>query len=40
MPAVCFHILTEHTQMHCVGKTEFLDVKPGGTCNNHWPLKG
>jgi len=38
--AVYFEIQTKHINTLCVQDVEFLHVKPGGTYNDHWALKG
>jgi len=32
----------KNTYIHtlCVHNVELLDVKPGGTCSNHWAIEG
>jgi hypothetical protein len=37
--AVCSEIHKEHMNVLCGQNLEFLNVKPGGTYSNHWPLK-
>jgi len=36
--ALCSEIHTEHTNTLCEQNEEFVNVKPGGTYSNHWPL--
>jgi hypothetical protein len=38
--AVCSEIHTKHINTRCGQNVEFVNVKPGGTCSNHWALKG
>jgi hypothetical protein len=38
--AVCSEIHTKHINTLCGQNVELLNVKPGGTYNNHWALKG
>jgi len=38
--AVCSEIHTEHINTVCGQKVEFVNVKTGGTCSEHWALKG
>jgi len=38
--AVCSEIHTEDLNTLCGQKVEFMTVKPGGACSNHWALKG
>jgi len=38
--AVCSEIHTNHINTLCGQNVEHLNVKPGGTYNNHWALKG
>jgi len=37
---VCSQIRTKHINSLCGQNVELLNVKPGGTCSNHWTLKG
>jgi hypothetical protein len=37
--AVCSEIHTKHINTLCGQNAEFVNVKPGGTCSNHWALK-
>jgi len=36
--AVCSEIHTEHTNTVCGQNAELLNVKPGGTYNDHWAV--
>jgi hypothetical protein len=38
--AVCSEIHTKHINTLCGKNVEFVNVKPGGTYNNHWALEG
>jgi len=38
--AVCSEIHTKHINTLCGQNVEFVSVKPGGTCSDHWALKG
>jgi hypothetical protein len=38
--AVCSEIHTKHIDTLCGQNVEFVNVKPGGTYSNHWPLEG
>jgi hypothetical protein len=38
--AVCSEIHNKHTKTLCGQNVEFVNVKSGGTCSNHWALKG
>ena len=38
--AVCSEMHTKHMNTLCGQNVELLIVKPGGTCSNHWGLKG
>jgi len=38
--ADCSEMHTKHINTLCGQNAEFLNVKPGGTCRNHWALKG
>jgi hypothetical protein len=38
--AVCSQIQTKQINTLCGQKVEFLGVKPGGICSNHYALKG
>ena len=37
---VCSEILTKRINTMCGLNVEFVNVKPGGTYNNHWVVKG
>ena len=37
--AVCSQIHTKHTNTLCGQNVEFVNVKRGGTCSNHWAVK-
>jgi len=37
---VCSQIHTKHTNTLCGRNVELWNVKLGGTCSNHWALKG
>jgi len=38
--AVCSDIRTKHINEVCGQNMEFMGVKSGGTCSDHWDLKG
>jgi len=38
--AVCPHIHTKYINTLCGQNVELLNVKPGGTCSNHWTSNG
>jgi hypothetical protein len=38
--AVCSEIHTKHINTLCGQNVEFVNVKLGGTYNDHWALKG
>ena len=38
--AICSEIHTKHINTPCGQNVELLYVKPGGTYNDHWALKG
>jgi len=38
--AVYSHIHTTHINTPCGQNVEIVNVKPGGTHNDHWDLKG
>jgi hypothetical protein len=38
--AVCSEIHTKHVNTLCGQNVEFVNVKPGGTCSNHWAVEG
>ena len=38
--AVCSEIHMKHINSLCGQNVEFLNVKNGVTCSNHWTLKG
>jgi hypothetical protein len=38
--ALCSQIHTKHINTLCGQEAEFVNVKPGGTYNNQWALKG
>ena len=38
--AVSSEIHTKHINRLCGQNVELLNVKPGGTCSNHWALRG
>ena len=38
--AVCSQIQTKHLNTLCGQNVELVNVKSGGTYNNHWALKG
>ena len=37
--AVCSQIHITHTNTLCGQNVELLNVKPGGTCSDHWALE-
>ena len=37
--AVCSQIHTKHINTLCEQNVEFMNVKSGGTCSNHWALE-
>jgi len=38
--SVCSEIHTKHIKTLCGQKVELQNIKPGGTYNDHWALKG
>jgi len=38
--AVCSEIHTKHINILCGQNAEFVNVRPGGKCSNHWALEG
>jgi len=37
--AVCSEIHSQHTNTVCGQNVEFVTVKPGGACRNHWNFR-